>query len=152
MYMKTNFLSSSFLILLCCIVFLSSCKDDNDDAKGVFRWNYKTVTYTANVTVVSSIEDLGPNITGGVGPSILSPGSRVSFKIIPLATGVYNIGTAGVSAIFVDAEGNSLQATGVVAITSTSNKRLSGNFSLLAGLPGSESTLTGVIENVPITP
>ncbi|RYD74741.1 MAG: hypothetical protein EOP53_17735 [Sphingobacteriales bacterium] len=130
---------------------LVSCSSDND-AQSRFTWSYKGVTYNASYTFASSVEDLGPNIIGGLGNSALSPGSGLMFKVIPLTPGVYTVGIGTFYAQFIDVDGNVWPVTGSLTITGTSNKRLHATFSLDAASSGVSYPVTGNIENLPITP
>lgn len=149
---KIFLLINLFLGLLTASCVFVSCTKSGDDAGSSFTWNYKGVDYTAEYTRASSLDDLGPNIIGGLQNSALAPGSGPSFKIIPLTVGLYVVGPGENFVQFVDPEGYALPAVGIVQITGTNNKKLFATFTLEVGIPGNQHTLTGIISNVPITP
>ncbi|MBC7934967.1 MAG: hypothetical protein H7Y86_06370 [Rhizobacter sp.] len=140
------------LIIISALSCLSACKKSGSEDNGSFTWNYKGVDYTAKYTLARSVEDLGPNIIGGLGNAASTPGSGPSFKIEPFAVGLYAVGPGENPVSFTDTAGNNLPAVGLLTITSTANKKLSGTFILEIGVTGDQHTLTGVIKNIPIAP
>lgn len=152
--MKLLRLRSLFITCFILIGSFSSCKKSgNDDSS--FTWTYKGVNYEASFAAVHYVEDLGSNITGGLGNSAINPGSGPQFRIFPLTVGTHNFGIgAPNSFLFIDEEGYMFSGTGSMAITNSSNNRFSANFTatLNQGTGGASYPLTGIIKNIKMVP
>lgn len=146
-FMKNYF---ALVLIFCFTLFISSCKKATDD-EHYFKWSYKGNSYTATFTYASAIDDIGFNIIGGLGSSRLSPGAGVSFRIFPLAKGLYAIGAGENYASFIDTDGNALAVTGVLTISNIANRKLSGTFIMDVGNAGEQHTVEGEMKNIPIS-
>lgn len=135
-------------LLLCASIFFSCKNSEKENVESSFTWNYKGTTYSAKFIKVSSLDDLGPNVIGGLGSSMLSSGSGPSFKLIPLTAGTFPLDG---SFSFVDTEGFDLTGTGQLVVSSVQGGRMTASINAMVTGPSGTNQLTVTIKNVPIT-
>ncbi len=148
--MKKIILSIHLVIslLFCASIFLSCKNSEKENVESSFTWNYKGTNYSAKFIKISSVDDLGPNVIGGLGSSILSRGSGPGFKLIPLRAGTFPLDG---SFSFVDTEGFDLSGTGQLVVSSIQGGRITASINALVNGPSGTHQLTVSIKNVLIT-
>lgn len=139
---------------------LSSCKKSNDAGQGSFTWTHdgKSFEATAFAAFTGPTYSFVPfNILAGYGTFSGRFEMRIGFHVGTFAVGSYTIVPypATVNTFdYVDEAGYNLAGiSGTVNITSNSNNRLSGNFSVtLINATSATSLITGNFTNVSIEP
>jgi hypothetical protein len=162
--MKTSSLKSSFgivLLLLGSFIFYACNKPDDsaDQNNNQFQWTHKGVTHTTNIYDTAYITSQGLSmlpymILAGKGLRINIIARSVLFHLSSFNVATYTIGPSGSANVlyFQDDAGNDLEGvSGTLVITSNSNNRMTGNFSVtVRDASLATSQLTGSFTDMPI--
>jgi hypothetical protein len=149
--------TSPYLVLFVVAFFLlEGCKkavvDSSQPAGLRFTWTYRGTNFSVKESL-ASVYSLGPYlVVAGTDRDSLRINRRVSFTLTSFDVANYIVGSGSNNFDYVDDAGNELFGkSGNVAITSSSNNLLSGNFSCtLIGPSNNTDLITGSFSNVPI--
>jgi hypothetical protein len=149
------------LLLMVSFIFYACNKadDSSGQSNNQFQWTHKGVTHTTNIYDTAYITSRGLSILpytilAGTGLRIYTIARRVQFQLSSFNVGSYTIGPSGSANIlyFIDDDGFDLEGvSGTLVITSNSNNRMSGNFSVTLRDAYAVSTqLTGSFADMPV--
>jgi len=144
---------AKFFILA--IVILSCNKSSGDD-QWSFTWTHQSSSHSATSAnaYISQIDlDKGPNHIAASDPS-LPRNYKVSIYLTSLNPGSYSVSLTTNKVRYIDDAGYDLAgAAGTVIISSNSNSKLSGNFSMKLINASSDTTmLNGSFAGIPLHP
>jgi hypothetical protein len=150
--MITRVPKSVFVItlLILVITIFDSCKKSADDSLASYTWTYGSSNFVANFkgAYLTSIS-ANPNIYAGMGTTLYASGMGPRMTISSLNVNTYNFVVSPNSFIYIDDMGNVLGLlSGSVTITSNSNNRISGHFSVTLF---NNVVVTGNFVNVPVS-
>ena len=138
------------------IIILSCSKDNGSNDSWSFNWTHENVPHSATAAdayVSQAGLGLGPNqILAFISSSSLN--FRVSIRLSSLTPNSYPVSLTSNRFDYVDDSGNDLAgAQGSVTISSNSNNKLSGSFSVKLINPSSDTTpITGSFTNINLHP
>ena len=138
------------------LLLILSCNKPADDNNWDFSWTHKNNSYTASDAnaYISQIDlDKGPNHIAASIPT-LTRDYKISIYLTSLNPSSYLVSLSTNKVRYIDDAGYELAgAAGAVTITSNSNSKLSGNFSIKLINPSSDTTLrNGSFANIPLHP
>lgn len=138
------------------LMLILSCNKPSDDNNWNFSWTHQNNPYTASSAnaYISQIDlDKGPNHIAASTAS-LTIDYKISIYLTSLNPSSYPVSLSTNKVRYIDDSGYDLAgAAGTVTITSNSNSKLSGNFSIKLINPSSDTTfLNGSFANIPLHP
>lgn len=139
-----------------CLVLILSCNKSSDDNNWDFSWMHKNNSYNASDAnaYISQIDlGKGPNhIAASI--ASLARDYKISIYLTSLNPASYSVSLSTNKVRYIDDAGYELAgAAGAVTITSNSNSKLSGTFSIKLINPSSDTTLlNGSFANIPLHP
>ena len=142
--------------ILLSLMLVLSCNKSSGDDNWNFSWTHQNNSYTASSAnaYISQIDlDKGPNhIAASV--ASLTFDYKISIYLTSLNPSSYPVSLSTNTVRYIDDAGFELAgAAGTVTITSNSNSKLSGNFSIKLINPSSDTTLlNGSFANIPLHP
>ena len=138
------------------LMLILSCNKSSDDNNWNFSWTHENNSHTASSAnaYISQIDlAKGPN---HIAASIagLTTDYKISIYLTSLNPSSYSVSLSTNKVRYIDDSGYDLAgAAGTVTITSNSNSKLSGNFSIKLINPSSDTTLlNGSFANIPLHP
>jgi hypothetical protein len=144
-------------IIITLMIIILSCNKDNDpDDSWSFNWSHQNVAHSAtsaDAYITQADLGLGPDqIVAFI--SSFSPYYRLSMRLSSLTPGSYAVSLASNKFDYVDDSGNNLAgAEGSVTISSNSNNKLSGSFSVkLINISSDTTSITGTFVNINLHP
>lgn len=138
------------------LILILACNKPGDDNNWDFSWTHKNNSYTASGAnaYISQIDlDKGPNhIAASI--ASLARDYKISIYLTSLNLSSYLVSLSTNKVRYIDDSGYELAgAAGAVTITSNSNSKLSGNFSIKLINPSSDTTLlNGSFANIRLHP
>ena len=138
------------------LMLILSCNKSSDDNNWEFSWTHKNNSYTASDAnaYISQIDlGKGPNhIAASI--ASLPRDYKISIYLASLNPSSYSVSLSTNKVRYIDDAGYDLAgAAGTVTVTSNSNNKLSGNFSIKLINPSSDTTLlNGSFANITLHP
>ena len=138
------------------IIILSCNKDSGSNDSWSFNWTHQSVSHSAtsaDAYISQAGLGLGPNqVLAFISSS--SPYYRVSIRLSSLTPNSYPVSLTSNKFDYVDDSGNDLAgAQGSVTISSNSNDKLSGSFSVkLINASSDTTTIAGSFANINLHP
>ena len=137
-------------------MLMLSCNKPSGDNNWNFSWTHENKSHTASSAnaYISQIDlGKGPNHVAASIAS-LTRDYKISIYLTSLNPSSYSVSLSTNKVRYIDDSGYELAgALGTVAITSNSNSKLSGNFSIKLINPSSDTTLlVGSFANIPLHP
>jgi hypothetical protein len=138
------------------LTILSCNKDNNSSDSWSFNWSHQNVSHSAT-SADAYINQVGL----GLGPdqivaaiSSSSPNYRVSIRLSSLSPNSYPVSLTSNKFDYVDDSGNNLAGVqGTITISSNSNNKLSGSFTVKLINTSSDTTaITGSFTNIDLHP
>jgi len=136
---------------------ISSCnKDNGSNDSWSFNWSHQNISHSATSAdaYISQVGlGLGPNqIVATISSS--GPNYRVSMRLSSLSPNSYPVSLTSNKFAYVDDSGYNLAgAQGTVTISSNSNNKVTGSFSVKLINPSSDTTgITGSFTNINLHP
>jgi hypothetical protein len=162
--MKTGSIKYAFgfVLLLSVSIFFCACKKTEDSSNGSgnqFQWTHKGVTHTTSIYDTAYISSRGLSILpysilAGTELRIYTISRRVLFHLSSFNVGAYTIGPPGAANVldYIDDAGfDMVGVSGTLNITSNSNNRMTGNFSVtLRDASSVTSQITGSFTDMPV--
>ena len=155
--LKETYTMKKIAVIFTLVIIILSCsKDNGSNDSWSFNWTHENVPHSATAAdayVSQAGLGLGPNqILAFISSSSLN--FRVSIRLSSLTPNSYPVSLTSNRFDYVDDSGNDLAgAQGSVTISSNSNNKLSGSFSVKLINPSSDTTaITGSFTNINLHP
>jgi len=138
------------------LTILSCNKHSDSNDSWSFNWTHQNVSHSAtsaDAYISQAGLGLGPKqIVAAISSS--GPNYRVNIQLSSLAPSSYTVSLTSNKFDYVDDLGNDLVgAQGIVTISSNSNSKLSGNFSVkLINISSDTTAITGLFTNINVHP
>jgi len=156
-YSKETYTMKKVAIISTLMILILSCNKDSDSNDSwIFKWTHQNVFHTAtsaDAYITQAGLGLGPNqILAFISSS--SPNYRVGIQLSSLTPNSYPVSLTSNKFDYVDDSGNDLAGVeGTVTISSSSNSKLSGSFSVkLIDASSDTTTISGSFENIILHP
>jgi hypothetical protein len=139
--------------LLFTVAFISCKKSSPASGPGSFKWTVygSTSSATWDSAYLHSMGTM-PIIMAGKGSSGALSAPQLIISISSFNTGTYSIGSGNEIQYNDDASNVFFGISGTLTVTSYSNSRLAGNFSVGLAGPFGSFPITGEFSNVPVVP